>query len=100
MGNQVIGWAMSKRGDLVEFPQSPEFSQRYLVSSPDPASTRQFLDDGRLQGLAKTRLMQTQAGGEIFTLSRVDRFAQAITRETMAEQVNRAMEWFALFAVP
>ncbi len=100
VGNQVIAWAMSKMGDLVEFPQSPEFSQRYLVSSPDPSSTRQFLDDGRLQGLAKTRLIQTQAGGDIFTLSRVDMFAKAITRETMTEHVNRAMELFAIFAAP
>ncbi len=100
VGNQVIAWAMSKMGNLLDFPQSPEFSQRYLVSSPDPARTRQFLNDGRLQGLAKTRLIQTQAGGDIFTLSRVDMFTQAITQETTAEHVNRAKELFDLFAAP
>ncbi len=98
LANKVLGWVVSKCGDPVEFPQVPEFGQRYLVSSRDPEAVRRFLDDGRLRRLADTRLLSIQAGGDIFTLSRVDTFAESATEETMRERVEQARTLLSIFA--
>lgn len=98
LGNQVLGWVVSKFGNPVEFPQFPEFEQRYLVSSPDPDGTRQFLDDSKLRRLAKTRLLGIHAREDMFTLSHINMSAMSLTRESMSERVNQAMDVFSIFS--
>ncbi len=98
LANKVLGWVVSKCGGPVEFSQVPEFGQRYLVSSRDPEAVRRFLDDGRFRRLANTRLLSIQAGGDIFTLSRVDTFAESATQESMRERVDQARTLLSIFA--
>jgi hypothetical protein len=97
LANRVIGYVVAKFGQPVEFPEVPEFDQRYFVSSPDPEGTRQFLDESRLRRLAKTGLAGINACGDIFTLSRIDLAARTIRRETVGERVNQALDVFAIF---
>jgi len=97
LANKVIGWVVAKFGSPVGFPEVPEFDERYLVSSPDPEGTRQFLDESKLRRLAKTTLVGVNACGELFTLSPIDRASRPLQREATAERVNQAMDVFSIF---
>jgi hypothetical protein len=97
IANNIFGWMISKMGNPVEFPHFPEFEQRYLVSSPDPDGTRQFLDEGKLGRFGETRLIGIHAGGDIFTLSRIDMAAQPLTKKMMSERVDQAISVFSIF---
>jgi hypothetical protein len=97
LGNQLLAWVISKFGNPVEFPESPQFERRYLVSSPDPGGVRRFLDEERLHRLAKTRLMGVHAGGDLFTVARIDLSARSLTQEMISERVSQAMDVFSIF---
>jgi hypothetical protein len=68
-----------------------------LVSSPDPASARQFLDPHRIHRLEHTRLLTVLACGDAFTVSRIEMSPQAASQELMSERVNLAREVFSIF---
>lgn len=97
LGNKLLGWVVERFGNLVEFPQAPEFTQRYLVSSPEPDAVRQFLDETRLRRLAKTRLVGVHASGDIFTLARMDMMAKSDTRQLLSERIDQAQAVFTIF---
>lgn len=98
MGNKFLTWIFTKVGNPIEFPECPEFERRYLVSSPDPAGTCQFLNESRLHQMAKTRLMSIQAGGDLFTISRVDQFTKPVNvKETMSTRIQLARDVFLIF---
>ncbi len=96
MGNKFLGWVFSKIGHPIEFPQAPEFARRYLVSSPDPDGTRQFLNEDRLHRLAQTRLININAGGDMFTVASIG-IEKPVTQELMRERVDQAMEVLSIF---
>ena len=100
MGNKFLTWIFTKVGNPIGFPECPEFERRYLVSSPDPAGTRLFLNESRLHQMAKTRLMSIQAGGDLFTVSRVDQFTKPVNdndKETMSTRIQLARDVFLIF---
>jgi len=97
LGNKLLAWVVERFGNLVEFPQAPEFTQRYLVSSPEPEAVRQFLDETRLRRLAKTRLVGVHAGGDIFTLSRMDMMSKTDTRQLLSERIDQAQAVYTIF---
>ena len=98
MGNKFLTWIFTKVGNPIGFPECPEFERRYLVSSPDPAGTRQFLNESRLHQMAKTRMMSIQAGGDLFTISRVDQFTKPVNdKETMSTRIQLARDVFLIF---
>ena len=97
LGNKFLGWIFSRFGNVIDFPDAPEFSQHYLVSSPDPQPVRQFLDTGRLHRLAKIRLMSVQAAGDAYTVSRVGDTTRPVTQEAANEQVKLALELYSIF---
>ena len=97
LGNRFLGWVISKLGNVVEFPQSPEFANKYLVSSPNPEGTRQFLDESRLHHLATTRLLNVHACGDIFSLSKMEIGAKSLTEEMMRERVALALSLFSVW---
>lgn len=98
LSNRVLNWVVSKFGDPVAFPEHPEFERKYLVSSPDPASTRQFLDDTRIHRLEHTRLLTIQAGDDLFTLTHMEIPQKPISQESLGERVNLARDVFSIFA--
>jgi len=118
--NRVIDWVVSKWGDPVGFPDSPEFERRYVVSSTDQEATRMFLarrggesapersrqEAARpnerapagelLRGLAETRLLTVHAAGDTFTVSRVE-LARKPALPLLEERINEALAVFSLF---
>lgn len=97
MANQVMGWLVARFGDPVDFPQVPEFGQRYFVSSRDPEGTRLFLDESRLRRLASTQLLAIRAGGELFTVSRIDRAATPQNPEAVSQRLQEAHYVYTVF---
>ncbi len=96
LGNQFLGWIFSRLGTPVGFPESPEFENKYLVSSPEPDDTRRFLDAARLHQLAHTRLLSVHACGDVFTLSRIGQIdARSATSGTIGERVDVALSLFS-----
>lgn len=88
--NQVMGWLLARLGDPIEFPEVPAFGRRYFVSSRDPDGTRRFLDESRLRRLADTRLLAIRAGGDAFTLLRVDQLAARQDPQSVSDRINQA----------
>jgi hypothetical protein len=97
LANKILTWVVSRSGQPVDFPEVPEFDQRFLVSSPDPDGTRQFLDESRLRRLAKSRLIGIHAGGDVFTLSRIDMASRPAPQEMIADRVTQALDVFSIF---
>jgi hypothetical protein len=97
LGNKLLTWIVSNAGNPVAFPENPEFEKRYLVTSTDPFGTREFLDDTRLRRLGKTPLMSISAGGDMFTVSRIEIGAPRLTKEVLNDRVIRAREVFSIF---
>lgn len=97
LANQAMTWLVARFGDPVDFPQVPEFGQRYFVSSRDPEDTRRFLDESRLRRLASTRLLAIRAGGDLFTVSRIDRAAAPDRPETIRQRLQDAHFVYTVF---
>lgn len=97
LANQAMTWLVARFGDPVDFPQVPEFGQRYFVSSRDPEDTRRFLDESRLRRLASTRLLAIRAGGDLFTVSRIDRAAAPDRPETIGQRLQDAHFVYTVF---
>jgi hypothetical protein len=97
LGNRFLSWVISRLGNVVEFSQFPEFARKYLVSSPDPDGTRQFLDESKLHHLATTRLLNVHACGDVFSLSRMEIGAKESTEEMMRERVRFALDLFSVW---
>jgi len=97
LGNRLLQRLISRWGDPVEFPDAPDFERRYIVTSPEPDAVRRFLDADRLGRLAKTRLLNIHAAGNMFSLSRVDFPAQPDTAETVSERLDLARSVFDAF---
>ena len=53
--NKALIWAISRVETPLEFPEVPEFQERYMVSSPNPDSARRFLDANLLRQLTQTK---------------------------------------------
>jgi hypothetical protein len=94
--NRVIDWVVSKWGDPVGFPDSPEFERRYVVSSTDQEATWAFLAGELLRGLAETRLLIVHAAGDTFAVSRVE-LARKPALPLLEERINEAVAVFSLF---
>ncbi len=98
LGNQFLGWIFSRLGSPVEFPEFPEFENKYLVSSPEPDGTRRFLDADKLHQLARTRLLSVHACGDLFTLSRMEEITARSTAPGMiGERVDLALHLFSVW---
>jgi hypothetical protein len=97
VANKVLGWMMANFGSPVEFPQSPEFGRRHLVSSPDPDAARLFFDGNKLRRLAECRYIGVHAGGDVFTISRLDMVTKPVTTQSLAERVDQARGVFSNF---
>lgn len=97
LGNRFLSWVVSRLGNVVEFPQFPEFRNKYLVSSPDPDATRQFLDESKLHHLASTRLLNVHACGDVFSLTKMAIGANSLTEEMMRERVALALNLFSVW---
>lgn len=97
MTDKAISWAAHKMGDPVEFPQHPEFEQRYLVRSSDPDGTRRFLDANRLNRLAETRHLFIRARDDVFAVSAPAR-AWHSAREPLRERVDQASKIFSILS--
>jgi len=97
LANQAMSWLVARFGDPVDFPQVPEFGERYFVSSRDSEGTRHFLDESRLRRLASTRLLAIRAGGDLFTVSRIDRAATPQNPEALGKRLQDAQFVFTVF---
>lgn len=97
LANQAMSWLVARFGDPVDFPQVPEFGERYFVSSRDSEATRRFLDESRLRRLASTRLLAIRAGGDLFTVSRIDRAATPQSPEAVGQRLQAAHFVFTVF---
>ena len=97
LSNTLLGWLVAKFGDPVDFSGFPEFADKLLVSSPDPAATRHFLDDYKLHRLVKLQLIGIHASRDIFTLSRPYQAAAPLTEEYLIERVDQAIEVYSIF---
>ncbi len=98
LADQAVNWLVARFGDPVDFPQVPEFGQRYFVSSRDPVGTRSFLDESRLRRLASTRRLAIHAGGDLFTVSRLDRAAASQGPEAVSQRLQDAHFVYTVFA--
>lgn len=97
MANKVLEWVISKVGTPLEFPEVPEFEERYLLTSPDEAGTRHFFNSSILRRIAQTRLLVINAGGEIFTLSQLDPSRNTFNQDKLSEMVKQAMDIYVIF---
>jgi hypothetical protein len=96
LANRMIEWVVSKWGDPVPFPESPDFERRYLLSSLDEPATRAFFTDELLGQLAETRLLSVQAAGDTFTVSR-PQFVRQSAQSLMEARIDDALAVLALF---
>jgi hypothetical protein len=97
LANKVLEWFISKVGTPLEFPEVPEFQERYLLTSSDEASTRRFLNESILRRLAQTRLLVIHAGGDVFSLSHFDTSGNTFSHEKLSETVKQAMDIYMIF---
>jgi len=97
VANRLLQWVLSKVGNPVEFPQFPEFQQRYLVSSADPEKTRNFLDSTKIWMLSNTQLCSIHAGGDLFTFSKINLDGKTANIEAITERINQAIDLFQIF---
>lgn len=97
VANKVMDWAMSRMGRVTAFPEFPEFSARYIVTSDDdPQFIRAFLDARRAQFFAQTQLYALHALGDTFTFSEVDPQFKKLDQESLSRRVNRALEIYRI----
>lgn len=97
VANKVLGWLVSQISQPVEFSRFPEFQQRYLVSSPAPEATRQFLDEYKLRRLANTSHLTIHARENIFTSAHIDVGASSLSIDLITARVQQALELFSIF---
>jgi hypothetical protein len=97
LANKVLEWVISKVGAPLEFPEVPEFQERYLLTSTEEDSVRSFLNESILRRLAQTRLLVIHTGGDVFTLSHFDTTRKTFSRETLSERVKQAMDIYVIF---
>jgi hypothetical protein len=96
LGNENLGRLTDRFGPLVEFAHPDEFTARYLVRSPDPDATRQFLDARRLRQLARSRLLIVRAAGDAFVLSRIELPIRSPAGETLQQRVDLAIDVYSV----
>ena len=95
--NKVLSWLVAVVGDPVDFSDHPAFERRYLVSSSEPEAVRNFLDETKIRRLLGTSLLTLHAGGDIFSLSRIEMGAQPLSQEVLSDRVNQALSLFSVF---
>ncbi len=96
LANRVMRFVAGKIGSPVEFPEVPEFQKKYLLSSWDPESARQFFEPQMLRQLAQTSLLSIEARGNLFILSSLDPAHRKLDQQVLSSRVNQALEIYTI----
>jgi len=98
--NSVIEKLVGHGGKTVRFSSHPAFERRHFVKGEDEDAIRRFFDAARLEALAAKQYLMLEAGGDGFTVGRVQLpgQAQGPERADLAERVREAEELLRLFS--
>lgn len=96
LANRVMRFVAGKIGTPVEFPEVPEFQSRYLLSSWDPVSARQFFEPQMIRQLAQTSLLSIDGSGSLFILASFDPTMRKLDQQSLSNRVNQALEVFSI----
>jgi len=91
LANKIVAWGMSKMGPIVPFPEYPDFSARYIVTSGEADLVRLFLDARLVQYFAKTQMYMIHAGDDCFTFSEMDPRFNTSDQSSMTARIDRAL---------
>jgi hypothetical protein len=95
IANKVVEWGMSKMGTVIAFPEYPEFSARYVVTSEDdPSLARGFFDERLVLYFSRTQMYMLRGAGDLFAFAEMDTKFKAGEQENVNRKINRAMEIF------
>lgn len=96
MANRLMREVVGRYGELVEFPESPDFQKKYLLTSVEPERIRSFFQPQLLNQLAQTGLLGIRARGNVFTLSSFDPAQNSANEQAMAQRMDQAMHVFMI----
>ncbi len=94
LSNRIMEWGVSKIGEPVAFPQFPELTERYVITSPDPDRLRRFMDEPLARFLSQTEMFTLHAAGDMFTFAEIDPSFKTTDLQSLSRRVNRALEIF------
>jgi hypothetical protein len=98
LANKMIRWATTFVGEPVDFPEFPEFQNKYIVSSLDPEPVRRYFDSSLAQALARTSMYRVYACGDTFTFSQLSTQVKAPNRESLSQRINQALDVYRLLS--
>jgi len=92
--NGVIEWGLSKLAPLVDFPEFPELTARYMIRSEDEGGMHRLVDASLAHYFAQTSTYVIHAGGDLFVFSELDQRLNRRDPENIAGRITRAMDVF------
>lgn len=96
MANRLMRKVVGRYGELVEFPESPDFQKKYLLTSDEPERIRSFFQPQLLNQLAQTSLLGIRARGNVFTLSSLDPTQNSANEQAIIQRIDQAMQVFLI----
>jgi hypothetical protein len=72
VANALLERLVRHQGKPVGFSSHPAFDGRHFVTGPDEEAIRRFLDEDRLGALAQKQHLVIEAGGNAFTVDRLN----------------------------
>jgi hypothetical protein len=95
LANKVLEWGMSFMGTQVDFPEYPEFTSRYIVSSNEATDwARGFFDQHLVSYFSRTKMFMIHAAGNIFTFSEMGTKLGDGDLSVISRRVNNALDVF------
>jgi hypothetical protein len=96
--NTLLEKLVGHQGKTVGFPAHPKFDGRHFVRGSDEDEIRRFFDDDRLDALAEKQYLMIEAGGDAFTVDRLNLRGQKRAPD-LAEVAERVQEAEGLLRV-
>lgn len=95
LANKVLEWGMSFVGKQIDFPEYPEFTSRYIVTSNEATDWVRGYFDQHLAGyFSRTKMFMIHAAGNIFTFSKMGTKLGDGDPSVISQRVNNALEVF------
>ena len=95
--NRALQWVMAKLAPILDFPDCPEFNQRYMVATHEADAVRKFFTPELQKYLSGTRYATIYAAQDGFLFSASDPQKQKPGNERTGQQVQQALDVFDAF---
>ena len=95
LANKVLEWGMSFVGTQIDFPEYPEFTSRYIVTSNEATDwVRSYFDQHLMGYFSRTNMFMIHAAGNIFTFSEMGTKLGDGDQSMISQRVNNALDVF------